>query len=383
MSEFVVTPASGDAWLAVRQRAYLLCGDDDQSILDAARSIQERFLEEDAADFDLDDLDAETTPIEDIIGSIQREPLLGDVRMVVVRAAGILRRRDKARSADLLADAIRQLGPRSCLVLIKRPTGEVTRKGAAILTAKLDSAVRDVGAIVRCPALDQEGMVRWIEQYVAQCGKSITKEAAHRLVARGSPDRIAVGHDLDRLIAYIGSRKRIEASDVHALVAQDPEDVMFRLVDAISSRRTGEALMLLRAASRYETRPHALAGRFLALVERQLRLLYQARELRSLGVGMSELRTLPQEIAADLPNDASIVSMSWRASSYARDAAQWTRAELVQAFGLLVQCDAANKGDEAGHENPLANLEQLVILLCDRSLAMGRTTTDLPLRGQV
>jgi len=368
MGEVTLLPTSGDGWLHERQRAYLICGEDERGVLEAARALRARYMPSDAADFDLDEIEAESASVEDIITSVQREPTLGDLRMVILGSAEVFRRRELARAAERLAETIRHLGPRSCLVMVKRPDASSGKRGAALLTPALDAAVREVGLVVRCPVLDEKAMADWIDAYVAAAGKRITSDAAQRLASRGITDRIAVAHDLDRLIAYVGSRPSIEAADVQAVVAQDPEDVIFRLVDAISARRSGEALSLLRAAARYESRTQVLAGRLLSLLDRQFRLLYQARELSALGIGMSELKSLPDGVAAELPAESSLVSMAWKARSYARDATQWSRADICRAFGLLVACDAANKGDESGNEDVLANLEELVVSLCERVL---------------
>ncbi|MBM3494767.1 MAG: hypothetical protein FJX72_10705 [Armatimonadetes bacterium] len=133
----------------------------------------------------------------------------------------------------------------------------------------------------------------------------------------------------------------------------------------MAARRTADALVLLRRAARYEMRSQSLAPKVISLLARQLKLMWQVNELKAQGVGAGRLRELPQDVAAQLPKDGSIVPMAWRAGIIARDAGRWGRADLVRAFGLLVACDAANKGEEAGSFDTMANLEGLVVELCE------------------
>jgi len=367
MAEIVLTPAIGDAWLAERRPVYLIHGEDGLAISEAVQSAATRWVRPEDADFDLDELDAEVVSVGDILGSLSREPMLGDVRLVIVRSSEVFRRRERNRDAEALAAGIGRVRRRSTLVLVKRAEDPGGRKAATVLTPKLDAAVREHGTMVRCPALDASAMAEWAARYVSQSGKRIGPDAVRRLTAQGGEDRTSFRLELNKLISFVGARDEIRLSDVEATLTHDPEDVMFRLVDAVTARRAGEALTLLRAAARYESKAQTLAGRFLSLLSRQLRFVYQARELTTLGLNAGNPRSLPAQIAADLPSDGSITSMAWKARAYARDAGQWCREDLVRALGAIMDCDAANKGDESGSEDALGNLEVLIVRLCDPS----------------
>lgn len=368
MADAQFLPDSRHDWLSRPCRAYLVHGEDQQSIGDACQQILAHRLPTDAWDFDLDVLDAEEVPVNAIVASMQRLPLLGDLRVVLVRSCHVFRGRERARDAEALATAIMKLHDQCCVVLALSADAPGVRRGPTIVNPKLDAAVRDVGMVVHCPLLKGRTLVTWIARYVAMAGKRITEEAAGRLADKEQADRVTLSRELDKLIAYVGERPRIELSDVDAVATHDPEDVMFRLVSEVSARRTGPALVLLRTLAQYEARPQALAGRFLALLNRQLRLVYQMRELQAEGVRETHLSSLPPEVQAQLPGDANIATMAWKARDYARDAGRWTREELARAFEMMVRCDAANKGDESGSEDVLANLEVLIVRLCDRGL---------------
>lgn len=370
--EITLLPDTNASWADTLRPVYLVCGEDERGIRDAVHTLLARHMPQDAECMDLARYDAQEDAMEEIVASLHREPMLSSHRIVVVDGCGVLRRRDRKADADLLAKAARNPGPRSCLILMKRPDPDDSRSTGPTLTAALDAAVREVGLLVRCPALNEDGLRRWLAATVRAQGKTIAAEALTRLVSRGN-DRIALGLELDKVLVYVGERKTITKADVDAVVATDPEDVVFRLVDAVCGRRTGEALRLLRELARFETRSHTLAGRFLALLQRQLRFLYQARELMAAGLGQDDLARLPQEIDEQMPTENSLRGPAWRARNSFRDARLWARQDLVRAFGAIVRCDAANKGDETGSEDPLANLEVLIVRLCDRRMGEAAT----------
>lgn len=362
MNDILLTALSQPNWLEPLGRAYIICGDDEQLADEAVEAIRARTIKDDIGDFDWECLDATTTGVQDIVASAQRIPVISERRLVVVSEAQVYAKPERKQDAGRLAAAIAALPAASCLVLVARGVGGGRAKASA-LTAAVDRAVREVGAIVRCCSLDGAGLADWAVAYARQHGKELARPAAQRLTVSGE-DRIGVRHSLDKLIAYVGERTGISVRDVDAVVAHAPEDVMFKLIDAVSARRTADALVLLRRAAQYESKTPALAAKLIALLGRQLRLLWQVRELVADGIAANRLRDAVATLQDDLPQEASIASLAWKAPALARDAARWSRKELADAVRLLVECDAANKGEEAGSADTMANLEELVVRLC-------------------
>ncbi len=362
MSEIALTALSDASWLDPLQRAYLIWGDDDDLMAQATDAIKRRIIEDDLGEFDWERLDASRTGVEDMLASANRIPIASERRLVVVYEAQLYAKAERKNDAARLANGIRALPPASCLVLVAAGLGSGRSKSSA-LTPAIDKAVREVGATVKCSALDGPGLADWAARYARESGKELHKQAALRLVASGE-DRVGLRHSLEKVIAYVGERKAIEVRDIDAVVGQAPEDVMFRLIDAVSGRRTSDALVLLRRASQFEAKAPALAAKFIALLNRQLRLLWQARELVADGVPTGRLKDAIASRGVDLPREASIASIAWKAPALARDSGKWSRAELAEAVRLLVECDAANKGEESGSADSMSNLEQLVVRLC-------------------
>ena len=89
------------------------------------------------------------------------------------------------------------------------------------------------------------------------------------------------------------------------VVATQAEDVMFQCVEAISRKQTDRALSLLHELHRHDPKPQAVAGRLLALLLRQYRMMWQAKQLALMGVPARDIPSLAPEIAADLPTEGT------------------------------------------------------------------------------
>lgn len=360
--DVVYDPAQTDTLFNPVRRVYLFYGE-DEVLADEALSILQRSTSDPAfTDFDLERIDAETTPVDQIITSANLAPFASPFRLVIVRGAGAFRRRDRHADAEKLAQAIGGLGSRSCLAL--RAASDDDGRTKTALTPKLDAAIREHGILVRCRALVPEALADWLVAEAASAGKKLDRRAAELLARAGNGDRTALGNELEKAICYAGESSAISVSMVEAICSFDAEDVMFKLVDAVGHRNADRAIFLFRELQRFDSKPHSVSSRLLAMISRQIRLIWQARELAQCGIDSGRIRSLPPEIVDDLPSEASIAGMAWKAGDLFRMARQWNSISLRLAFRKVVEADLANKGGEEGSTDPIINLELLILSLC-------------------
>lgn len=346
------------------QRVYLLHGADDRLKDEAIDTIRAATVDPSYHDFDSETLDAFDSSAETILAAANQVPFASPRRMVIVRTAELYRRREKQSDAEQLAVGIPLLGESACLVLRAGAGEDGTRKAKTILTTALDSAIRSAGIIHECAALSAEGLIEWLIGEARRAGKDLEEDAAEGLIHAARGDRIALGNELEKAICYAGQHHVIALNDVEAVCAHDAEDMMFKLVDAVSRKDADRSLTLLHECLRYDSKAQGVAGRLLALLGRQLRLLWQARELSARRVEPSQVRNLPPEIADDLPSEGGIASMAWKAGDLFRAARHWDRTALSEGFRLLLECDLNNKGGGEGSEDVVTNLEVLIVRLC-------------------
>ncbi|MEP6754828.1 MAG: DNA polymerase III subunit delta [Chthonomonadales bacterium] len=359
----IYLPRTFPSELSPIKRAYALFGADDQGKEEAIAAIISVAIDPLFADFDSQVMDATLVPVDDILAAAAGAPFASPVRLTIVKCAEVYRKREKAGEAERLAEGIKRLPAQSCMVF-RVANIEADRGRKTCLTAKLDNAISSVGTIIEFRALSEEALSDWLISEAARFGKLLDGAAAHRLSAVAPDDRIALRNELLKAVAFAGDSTRVTRDHVEAVVYHDPEDVMFKVVDAVSHRNLDLSLKLFHELLHYDNKPQSVAGRLISLLSRQLRLILQAGELSRMKVPASQLKGLPHEVADQLPSEGSIVSMAWKARDLYQLSNTWTPAQLLTGFQYLVECDAANKGGEEGVEDTVTNLELLIIKLC-------------------
>jgi DNA polymerase-3 subunit delta len=363
---FVYTPARLKELLSPVRPVYILFGEEETLKDEIVEALRSAVLDPSFADFDCETLDAAVTSVEEILASAGAAPFGSEYRLVIVKGAEVYRRREKSADAERLAGGIAQIGNATALVLRAAAPEDDRGRSKTALHAKVDAAVGERGFLVHCRSLSPEALGDWVEGEARKAGKGVESEAVERLVQSANGSRIALRNELEKAICYSGDAPYITLDMVEATCSYNPEDVMFKLVDAVSQRNADRALRLFHEVLRYDTKPQSVAGRLLALLARQIRMITQAHELGRRRIDPNGLKSLPPEIAAELPADGNILSMSWKARELFGAARQWSREELVRAYSLLVECDLANKGGEEGSEDVITNLELLMLALCRR-----------------
>jgi DNA polymerase-3 subunit delta len=348
------------------QRVYLFHGEDDYQKEEALQLLRQEAIDPAFAEFDSQILEAQSSAPEEILAAAGLAPFASAVRLVVVQGAEVYRRRERAEETERLSNGIAGLGASSCLVLFVGADEEDSAR-KTILNAKLDKAVRTHGTVVRFDSLSEEALREWVLRRVRSAGKQMDPEAAERLIVAARGDRTSLCNELEKAICYAGERPSILLEDVLATASYDPEDVMFKLVEAITRKDTDRSLRLLRELLRYDAKPQSVAGKLIALLGRQFRLLWQARELQQRRVPYASLRNLPDEIQSELPTETNIKAMFWKGRELYHQSQRWDRRRLHEAFGLLLECDLSNKGGGDGSEDVVTNIELLIIRLCAES----------------
>ncbi len=348
-------------------RVYLLFGDEDALKKEAEQALLNSLVDPDCVDFDLDILNADNSAADSVLASASQAPFGSRRRVVLVR--GMEQWRDKAKQAEIdrLGAGVSALPSNSTLILVASAQEDEARRKTGIST-KFDAVVREHGMLVSCKELKAEALSDWIAAQFDACDKRVSREAIDHLSAAVGGEMRSLELEILKLVAYTGERANITAEDVAAVTSTQAEDVMFQCVDAVGRRQTDRALTLLNELHRHDPKPHAVAGRFLSLLTRHFRLLWQAKFLVEKRISPRDVRFLPAEIAADLPSENSIAQVSFKASELFNASAMYNIEDLQWAFDRLVLCDLANKGgvteeDSLYTGDPIGNLQLLVLQL--------------------
>ncbi|HZT43376.1 MAG TPA: DNA polymerase III subunit delta [Chthonomonadaceae bacterium] len=350
-------------WTPALQPVYLFYGEEDGLKQEALAALKRHVV---AADFDLEELDAGATA-DAILAAAGQIPFGSERRLVVVTGLEQWRERGRQAEADRLAEGLERLSDSACLALVAWAGEEEARRKTAV-TSKLDAAAKKLGALVACKALRGEALMDWVRERARQEGKRMDAAAAEQLVQMIGGEIRPLEQEIRKLACYVGEGETIQAQDVAVVTASSPEDVMFAAVEAITRRQTDKALTLLAELHRYDPKPQAVAGKLLALLARQYRMLWQARFLVQKRVSPRDVRALPPDLAAELPGESNITQIAFKAADLFSQARALSWEDLSFCLERLLLCDLANKGgatDETDtfSTDPVRNLQLLVLEL--------------------
>lgn len=327
-------------WEGGLRPVYLLYGDEPVLRSAAAQALVGQAVAGEWRDFDVETLSAASTDAGVVLASASQAPLGDGLRVVLVERLEAWKEGGGQRSLELLATGIARLPKAACLVLL-------SASGAGrgpVCSAAVDAAVRERGLMIACARPKGDVLEDWARSELAQLGKRIEEEALQSLMDSSSLGLGALQQELQKLAAYAGERAVVTLEDVSGLVAESPQDRAFGVVDAVFRSDVDGALQMLAEMQRYEARPQTAAARLLALLARQLRLVWQARQLAEMGIRPADWRALPGRAAAELPADPSVAQVAFRSGDLARAARSWDWNALAGALKLVLECDLANKG---------------------------------------
>lgn len=329
---------------------FLLFGDELYLVHDLEKRIITALLSEEERETGLTVLDSDPSP--DMLRRlVETAPFFSSKHVIVLRGTAFFRARkgssqteeEKTDHSDdnqeKLLRIIMSL-PDYCHILFLASDKVDKRK-------KLYKAVEKHGAVVELAPMRPKDVRPWIIDYLAGMNKKMAADAIEHLLSIVSiMPHVSLGflaNELSKAVLYSGRRQLISKADLNATLAQVPEASVFVMLEALSQKQTANAVSYLR--------DQLVAGdypfRLIALLARQVRMLWQAKILSEQGLG-------PVEIANDLKIPQFVGEKLLRQSR--------TFSSEVLQKGLL-QLAAADRDLKAGRADA-GVLEQFVIELC-------------------
>lgn len=352
---------------------YLLYGRDQVLLEDALGKLIAGVKQTTGAVPDQVSLYGNAATCEAITGELANLSLMGTGKVVVVREANRMRAPEQAKLAELLP----RLGRESLLVLL---AGEATYDSRAkrkkILAEKLESMVRKVGVTIEFPAFRDQDAERWVVNAAKEAGVELEPRAAGQMVLLAGAELSRLRSELEKVITFAGAERKVSVADIALVVSRSPEATVFELIDAIGSRHPDQALSALKILMD----AGEPAPRILAMIVRQIRLIWQAKYLAEKGYLKHNGANVPAEVEQNLlPHDRSTSVMSqvnrpFLREKLLRQAGAFSWSALRRGMERVLAADLAFKGIEGDVDDPRLVLEMLVLELASsgRSRTPGR-----------
>jgi len=267
----------------------VLIGEDDFSIRQSLEEIKKTIGDQTVLAANTTVLDGQVT-MDRLQNACETVPFLAEKRLVIVE--GLLSRfesggktgRRKTTKANgvqeecqAIADYVGRIPDFTELVLID---GKISNNN--LLFPKLAAVTR----IRTFPPLNRDDLRRWILKRVNDGGGSISSKAIDLLVMLVGSNLWVMAGEVDKLVLFVGGR-RIEDSDVRAMVGSAQEASVFAMVDAILEFRIGVAEEYLQALLKQGAAPAFI----LVMLSRQLRMMVRVKEMRGQKKTRKEIQT--------------------------------------------------------------------------------------------
>src|SRR3954467_943017 len=189
--------------------------------------------------------------------------------------------------------------------------------------------------------------VRWITDYCTSRDVKIDADGARELVDALGGDMMMISNELEKLILYVGEKKRVTLGDVETMVLAAKQRSLYELTDAISSKDRVRALEVLDAILLSGDGEEAAIGHIYMLAKtfRQMLVIVErnVRDQRMLWAALWQGFRVPPFAADD------IIRQARRYKS---------KRELTRAIRLVARADLALRS------NPVSKrmvLERLVM----------------------
>ncbi|RKU10580.1 DNA polymerase III subunit delta [Candidatus Poribacteria bacterium] len=284
-------------------------------------------------------------------------------------------------------------------ILIEWLDGELPKTSVLIFTVKgnvdgrsrLVKLIGRVGRYASFASLEpgrsrqQDRVYQGVSRKFETFGKKISPSAFNLLQRRTGNDMHLIAEAIEKIIAFVGEKTRVDERDIETVIAQSSFENIFALTDALGRRSVPQALSSLHSVLESGEPPIKVN----ALIARQIRLTLQAKLL----VDQGELKPTVDRMNYQSFADTVFKPLADKMSNHLPTAAQvnllkqnpyaaykviqaipfFSTDELIHGLEQTLEADVQLKSSQL---DPECILEQLVFELCakpdTRRLARNR-----------
>lgn len=336
--------------------AYVLVGD-EVFFRDRCRAaLIQHLVTPELRDFSLHNLDLSETSIAEILDLARTPSLMSPFQVFFIRGVKALYSRGSHQEEfAAIEEYCRNPNPDAVLVFVADHISIPADARRMEMQDKdryerIRQTLGEYCSVIELARVDENDGMRWVMEHAAQEDVKVDPDAARELVDALGADMMLVSNELEKLMLFVGAKKRVTLGDVETMVLAAKQRSLYELTDAISSQDRVRALSVLDAMLSSEEGEEAAIGHIymLARTFRQMLVILEknVRDSRAIWQALWQGFRLPPFAAED------IIRQARRYKS---------RRELTRALRLLARADLALRS------NPTSKrlvLEKLVMDLC-------------------
>ncbi len=339
--------------------AYVFVGDEAFFRKRCRDAILEHLVAPDSRDFSVFEFDLADTPLTEVLDRARTPSLMAPFQVFFVRGVKNLFGRGSNNEKILaIEEYCKNANPDALLVFVADHISIPADARRMEMTDKdrYQKIREDLGAfcgIVELARVEEGEAVRWLGEYCTARGLKIDADGARELVDALGGDMMMVSNELEKLILYVGEKKKITLGDVETMVLAAKQRSLYELTDAISAKDRVRALEILDGLLSTGDGEEAAIGHLYMLAKtfRQMLVILErnVRDQRMLWAALWQGFRVPPFAADD------IIRQARRYKS---------KRELTRAIRLVAKADLALRSNPPGKR---LILEKLVLDLAGES----------------
>ncbi len=256
-----------------------------------------------------------------------------------------------------------------------------TFKGNVDRRSRLVKLIGRVGRYVSFASLEsgrssrQNRVYQGVSRKLETFGKKISPSVFNLLQKRTGNDMHLIAEAIEKIIAFVGDRTRVDERDIETVITQSSFENIFALTDALGKRSVSQALSSLHSVLESGEPPIKVN----ALIARQIRLTLQAKLLAEKGelkptvdrmnyqrFADTVFKPLAAKMSNRLPNVAQVNLLKqnpYAAYKVIQAIPFFRTEELIRGLEQTLEADVQLKSSQLA---PECILEQLVYELCTK-----------------
>src|SRR5947207_6612758 len=233
--------------------AYILIGD-EVFFRDRCRAaVLQHLVQPEMRDFSVNDLDLAEASTAEILDRARTPSLMAPFQVFFIRNVKLLYGRGSHQAElEAIETYCDDPNPAALLIFVADHISIPADVRRMEMTDRdrydrIRETLGEFCGIVELARVDESDGMRWVIDTATQQNVKIDQDAARELIDSLGADMMLISNELEKLILFVGEKKRITLGDVETMVLAAKQRSLYELTDAISARDRVRALEMLDA----------------------------------------------------------------------------------------------------------------------------------------
>ncbi len=333
--------------------AYVLVGDEAFFRNRCRAAILQHLVEPSLYEFSVHEVDLASTSVVELLDRARTPSLMAPFQVFFVRNVKTLYGRGSHQDEfDAIEAYVKDPNPGAVLIFVADHISIPADTRRMDLNdrdryERIRDTLGEFCGIVELARVEEGDGVKWVTETAAAQGAKIEPDAARELVDALGADMMMIAGELEKLLLFVGEKKRVTLGDVETMVLAAKQRSLYELTDAISAGDRPKALAVLDALLSTGDGDEAAIGHLymLARTFRQMLIVLEknVRDSRAIWQALWQGFRVPPFAADDLIRQARRYQ---------------SRRDLTRAIRLVARADLAIRSSPPSKR---LVLEQLIL----------------------